>query len=128
MPCRLARMVTLPMTADVVSDVFERQLGRFFAAPIGQTGADRLGILKAGNVVAAEAAELGNRLAANVFQSLLVGQIFVGPTWNNQIFLGSLELTFQVRRNPVQVVIVRNVLVKRLVEVLQDQRLQIRIV
>ena len=53
------------------------------AAPVGQARADRLGVLKAGNVVAAEAAVLGDRLAADVLQPLVsqsVGGLLAGST------------------------------------------------
>ena len=46
---------------QILHDVLERQPRRILAAPIGQAGADRLGVLEAGNVVAAEAAILADR-------------------------------------------------------------------
>src|SRR5206468_1496652 len=57
---------------DVGHDVIERQPLRVFLAPLVERRADRLGLLKAGDVVAAVAAELAERFAADVHFQLVV--------------------------------------------------------
>src|SRR5882724_9607843 len=57
---------TVAVPQGIVRDVFERQAGGVLASPIGQPRADRLGVLKTRNVVAAKATVLGDCLAADV--------------------------------------------------------------
>ena len=118
--------LAVAMPADVVRDVLEGQLGWVFATPVGQPGADRLGIFKSRNVVTAEAAVFGDRLSADVFQSLLIRKLLVRR--NNQVLFCSLQLPFQRGWDAEHVVLVGNVLIECLVQIFEHQLFQCRIV
>src|SRR3954469_9792161 len=122
---RRAAVAGAPMPADVMRNVLERQPRRIFPSPIRQSRTDRLGIFESWNIVAAKAAILGDRFATDVLQPLIVCQprLAVPLATHDQVLLGAFQLALQLRRNTMHVVLVRNILVKRLVEVFEDQLL-----
>jgi hypothetical protein len=105
-----------------VPDVLKRQPRGIFASPVGQTGADRLRILEAGDVVTAVAAVFGDGLAADVRQPLLVGELF--PFGDHEVLLGGLHFIAQPLRQPLLVILLQTMLGERLAEVLNHQGLE----
>src|SRR5262245_40069940 len=102
------------MPNDVMRDVLEGKLGRIFSTPVGQSRTDRLGVFEAGYVVTAEAPIFRNGLAADVLEPLLVCELL--SRLNDQILLGALQLALELWRNAVEIVVVGDVLVERLIE------------
>ena len=60
---------------EVLGDVAVVELRRALDAPAVERGADRLGVLEPGDVVAAEAAEPADRLLAEVHQLLVLREL-----------------------------------------------------
>ena len=68
---------TMPMAFQVIQDVFEGKFRGLFSTPVRQSGTDRLGVFKPGNIVAAVAPILGDGLTTDVDQFGLRRQLEV---------------------------------------------------
>src|SRR5687767_11593309 len=109
------------MMLQIFRDVLECQLARILAAPVGQAGADGLGVLESGNIVAAIAPVLGDRLATDVTE-LLRQQVRTAA--NHELLFGSLQVRLISRWNAALQEFV-SLGRKRLFEVFEHQGVQI---